>query len=201
LADTLDCYECTPDPYGTCKEGQTTCEPVFKQCAALKQVTFAESISPIEVKARGCGTPADCVEGSVNYGVSRAVVKSTCCSTNLCNSYPVISSNPPPNGRKCYTCVGENCGKTLQCLENENYCIKSVASSSGQTATLKGCASESVCLDLKTSLIKRLTNDTVTKNTGIKHYCCKGDFCNSASSASPALLLFLMPVFFMSYFS
>ncbi|XP_015258280.1 PREDICTED: urokinase plasminogen activator surface receptor-like [Cyprinodon variegatus] len=69
-----------------------------------------------EENAKGCGVPEGCVDGSLNLGTARSVLKTTCCSTNLCNTnYPAVPSNPPPNGKKCYFCDGQSCNNTLNC--------------------------------------------------------------------------------------
>uniref|UniRef100_A0A3Q2D1X3 UPAR/Ly6 domain-containing protein n=1 Tax=Cyprinodon variegatus TaxID=28743 RepID=A0A3Q2D1X3_CYPVA len=145
-----------------------------------------------EVKTRGCGLPEECVDGSLNLGINRTVVETTCCSTDLCNTnYTAVPSNPRPNGKKCYFCDGQSCTNTLNCVDDENHCVKATVSVGGQTITLKGCASKSMCLDQSSSLVNVLTN-----TSEISISCCQGDFCNSASSASPALLLSLVPLIF-----
>uniref|UniRef100_A0A3Q2G9W1 UPAR/Ly6 domain-containing protein n=1 Tax=Cyprinodon variegatus TaxID=28743 RepID=A0A3Q2G9W1_CYPVA len=178
-SDTLDCYQCIPDSSGTCTEVTATCD--------------TQSSSKLsEEKAKECGVSEGCVNRSLNLGIDRTVLETTCCSTNLCNkNYPAVSSNPHPNGKKCYFCDEQSCNNTLNCGDDENYCVKATVSDGGQTITLKGCASKSMCLDQSHSLVKGLT-----KSSEMKISCCQGDFCNSASSASPALLISLVPLIY-----
>ncbi|XP_041843471.1 ly6/PLAUR domain-containing protein 3-like [Melanotaenia boesemani] len=88
---------------------------------------------------------------------------------------PKDTSQSSPNGRKCFTCDGETCTKTVNCKGNEDHCMKSWTVD-GKNMT-KGCASKSDCAP----------NQVLRPGTGMS--CCQGDFCNSASSASAGLLL------------
>uniref|UniRef100_A0A3Q2GK76 UPAR/Ly6 domain-containing protein n=1 Tax=Cyprinodon variegatus TaxID=28743 RepID=A0A3Q2GK76_CYPVA len=175
-SDTLNCYQCLPDSTGTCTEGTATCATQSNHMCSL----LIGSSKLSEVQARGCGVPEECVDGSLNLGTDRTVVETTCCSTDLCNTnYPAVSSNPPPNGKKCFFCDGQSCTNTLNCVDDENYCVKATVSEGGQTITMKGCASKSMCLDQSRSLVKRLT-----KSSEISISCCQGDFCNKEGNNS-----------------
>ncbi|MED6262066.1 hypothetical protein ATANTOWER_013982 [Ataeniobius toweri] len=190
-ADTLKCYECSEDLSGTCTEKTTECPSQNYQCAVERSLIFQGGRKISDVKAKGCAVPEQCLEHSINFGVSRTVQKTTCCSTELCNNqFPDYKSIP--NGKKCFSCDGQSCTSTLNCEEDENYCIKATVNSEGQTLTLKGCASKSMCSDQATSLMKQFN--------GTQFSCCQGNYCNSASTASPILLHLLVPLFFSVFF-
>ncbi|XP_038141438.1 urokinase plasminogen activator surface receptor-like [Cyprinodon tularosa] len=144
-----------------------------------------------DMTAKGCAMSEECVDGSINFGIVRTVHMTSCCTTPLCNNrfqdYKSI-----PNGKKCFSCKGEDCTRTVNCEGEENHCIKMTANAAGVRVELKGCASKLMCTDQVTSLL--------TMYSGLQYSCCQGDYCNSASSASPALLLLLVPLFFSALF-
>uniref|UniRef100_A0A3P9P7X2 Uncharacterized protein n=1 Tax=Poecilia reticulata TaxID=8081 RepID=A0A3P9P7X2_POERE len=92
-----------------------------------------------------CASHHWCVETSVAYGNMREIYNATCCQENQCNTqilpFP-MEINPymsAPNGKKCFTCEGDDCRKPLNCHGIENYCFT-------QSKMLKGCASKRMCL-------------------------------------------------------
>uniref|UniRef100_A0A3B3XDI9 UPAR/Ly6 domain-containing protein n=1 Tax=Poecilia mexicana TaxID=48701 RepID=A0A3B3XDI9_9TELE len=123
-----------------------------------------------------------CVETSIHYGNYREVRNATCCKEDLCNTrIPDYMSGA--NGKKCYTCEGENCRKTLNCEGDEDFCF----TFSGKNNMTMGCISKQMCPGPPPS------QGDVTYEKMMK--CCQGDYCNSVSRVSPALLL-LMPLLF-----
>ncbi|XP_054892895.1 lymphocyte antigen 6S-like, partial [Poeciliopsis prolifica] len=143
-----------------------------------------------------------CHDFSVNNGDYRVAQKTSCCSGDLCNAQinntkPVFKSN----GRRCFSCDGENCMKTVSCAGDENYCVKATGNLQGVSLMSKGCASELICSDQFSSLLKQSTSEIPGYFTGPKISCCEGDYCNSASSASPILMLLLVPLLFSALFS
>uniref|UniRef100_A0A3B5R255 UPAR/Ly6 domain-containing protein n=1 Tax=Xiphophorus maculatus TaxID=8083 RepID=A0A3B5R255_XIPMA len=155
--------------------------------------------------SKGCITSELCINYSVSYGAYRIVQNSKCCSEDLCNAqinYTKLASYTfsTPNRKKCFSCDEENCMKTLKCAGDENYCIDVKV---GVTMMSKGCASKLVCSDQFSSVMSQLTS----RPPGTKISCCRGNYCNGASSpsstssTSPTLLLLLVPLLFSILFS
>uniref|UniRef100_A0A3B5M3Y7 UPAR/Ly6 domain-containing protein n=1 Tax=Xiphophorus couchianus TaxID=32473 RepID=A0A3B5M3Y7_9TELE len=128
------------------------------------------------VNFKGCMMPELCVENSVNYGTYKVVKNSVCCNGDLCNAQ-IPEYKSAPNGKKCFTCEGENCMKTLKCEGNENYCVKATRAQYG----------------FRASRVNQFSTEQLS--------CCQGDYCNSASRAFTYLLLLLVPLLFSNLFS
>uniref|UniRef100_A0A3B5Q9Q7 UPAR/Ly6 domain-containing protein n=1 Tax=Xiphophorus maculatus TaxID=8083 RepID=A0A3B5Q9Q7_XIPMA len=191
-ADNLKC-KCEPDQYGTCAKETTECSSKNYSCSVT-----TKGGAKSERNSKGCITSELCISFSVNYGAYRIVQNSKCCSEDLCN-------RPIPLPKKmCFSCDEENCMKTVKCVGDENYCIDVKVS-----FMMKGCASKSVCSDHFSSVMSQLTS----QHPGAKISCCRGNYCNSASSTispgskssasstSPTLLLLLVPLLFSNLFS
>ncbi|XP_054892857.1 phospholipase A2 inhibitor gamma subunit B-like [Poeciliopsis prolifica] len=215
-ADNLKC-KCESNTYGSCSQETTECSSQFDRCLAGIQVTTKGGMDS-ELKYKNCFKSEMCLNSSINYGAYRFAQKTRCCSGDLCNAqidYP--TPDYKSNGRKCFSCEGENCMKTLNCAGDENYCIKATDG----VITLKGCASEMICSDTSASRTNQFASRTnqfasrvnqfaswvnqsasrMNQFTGPKISCCKGNYCNSASSTSPILMLLLVPLFFSALFS
>ncbi|MEQ2305082.1 hypothetical protein AMECASPLE_033889 [Ameca splendens] len=190
-ADTLKCYECSEDFSGTCTEKTTECPSQNYQCAVGRTLGFQGGRKISDVKTKGCAVPEQCLEFSVNIGVSKYVQKTTCCSTELCNNQ-VPDYKSIPNGKKCFSLDEQNSTSILNCEGDENYCFKATVNAGGQTVTLKGCASKVICTDQITSQMKQFN--------GTQFSCCQGNYCNSASTASPILVHLLVPLVFSVFF-
>uniref|UniRef100_A0A096M2V8 UPAR/Ly6 domain-containing protein n=1 Tax=Poecilia formosa TaxID=48698 RepID=A0A096M2V8_POEFO len=184
-ADTLKC-ECESRTYESCSEKTTECSSQNDRCSAAISVMFEDGTKVYEVNFKGCAMHEVCVDYSFSYGAYRFVEKITCCNGDLCNT-EVPDYKLTPNGKKCFTCEKENCMKTLNCEGNENYCF--TATKCVENQTLKGCASKLIC------------SYQLNPFPGANFSCCQGDYCNSASSASPALLLLLVPLLISTLFS
>ncbi|XP_012710977.2 urokinase plasminogen activator surface receptor [Fundulus heteroclitus] len=181
-ANTLKCYECTPEITGTCTDQAKECTSTDNRCAAMTVLTYTGDSKPREIKAKSCTKAEGCVNGSVNFGFSKTVVE--CCASDLCNTKHVSDPKSIPNGKKCYSCEGQKCTKTLNCEGDQDYCIKTRVNFGGETLTLKGCASKMVCDENALASLQTVI--------GPGSSCCQGDYCNSASSASAGLPLLLM---------
>ncbi|XP_047454172.1 urokinase plasminogen activator surface receptor-like, partial [Mugil cephalus] len=193
-ASTLRCYDCIPEVTGTCNE-TTTCPTEKNQCAAVNLVSriyndycfIAGGSEVFNGTGKTCVLPEECGQHSVNFGVFRTVVTSKCCNTDLCNTQPAPEpSETNPNGRKCFTCVGQMCNTTLNCLGTEDSCISATVSTGGQNVTLKGCASKVLCTNKEFLRAIELLGAEVS--------CCQGDSCNSSSSTSAGLMLLVAPL-------
>ncbi|XP_038127619.1 urokinase plasminogen activator surface receptor-like isoform X1 [Cyprinodon tularosa] len=188
-ADTLTCHECVRDGFsnGCTEQGTAACSTQNHHCIAGRVYTFYDFGVLANIPYRGCSLPEECFEGTLNFGHTKGVLNSTCCSTELCNNqYPDAVYNAIPNGKKCFTCDSHTCNKTLTCNGDEDYCAESKVGDSGPSSTLKGCVSKVLCSDKSILLVEQLT--------GLKISCCQGDFCNSANSGSPIVLLLLVPL-------
>uniref|UniRef100_A0A3Q2CFW6 Uncharacterized protein n=1 Tax=Cyprinodon variegatus TaxID=28743 RepID=A0A3Q2CFW6_CYPVA len=181
-SDALNCYQCIPDSSGNCTEGTATCATQSNRCIALTTALSEEN-------AKGCGVPEGCVDGSLNLGTARSVLKTTCCSTNLCNTnYPAVSSNPPPNGKKCYFCDGQSCNNTLICVDDENYC-----SSKLNEEKARGCGLPEGCVDGSLNL--------GTARTVLKTTCCSTNLCNTNYPGKNPLFICLEILQYFAAFS
>ncbi|KAJ8378948.1 hypothetical protein AAFF_G00233130 [Aldrovandia affinis] len=179
----LQCYECIPTVFTPCTQ---TCPASQTKCGSVTVVTYVGS-SPTKIRAKSCGAPAECVSGSFNFGIGRTVINTECCDTDLCNSQNVPDgiADTNPNGKKCFTCLSEDCTGTTQCLGSENRCIKSSVSTGGHTMIVKGCASQSICAG---SLNAQVGDIAVNLS------CCQGDLCNNALRVGQNVLLLLVPL-------
>ncbi|KAJ8332756.1 hypothetical protein SKAU_G00416520 [Synaphobranchus kaupii] len=89
----------------------------------------------------------------------------------------------PPNGKKCFTCVGDDCTSTLQCIGPEDRCIKSSVTVNGQKVTKKGCVSKTICSGSLNSQLGAIAVDLS---------CCEGDMCNNALRIGQSILFLLL---------
>ncbi|KAL7393326.1 hypothetical protein ABVT39_009427 [Epinephelus coioides] len=187
----LKCYECIPGASGTCTDTTKECP---SQCGAARVISYAGGSKLADINSKDCAVAEECVEASMNFGITKTVITSKCCTSELCNTQPApepIKSNP--NGKKCFTCDGQSCTATLNCDGNEDYCISSKVSEGNEKVTVKGCASKLVCSNTASAQISGAIGGQVS--------CCQGNFCNSASSTSAGLLLLLTPLVSLVVFS
>ncbi|XP_046894659.1 urokinase plasminogen activator surface receptor-like [Hypomesus transpacificus] len=139
---------------------------------------------------KSCAVPAECLTGSLNFGISR--INNKCCTTDLCNSQTVPeSSSSTPNGKQCFTCNGQDCLTTLNCLGDDNSCISTITEVSGQKVSLKGCASKSMCAG---------SMSTELPGISFKLDCSDGNLCNNARSLTVSLLLLVAPLLSVALF-
>nr|XP_015832038.2 urokinase plasminogen activator surface receptor [Nothobranchius furzeri] len=180
--DTLQCYECLPDIFGNCTQTTKQCPSDSYQCAATRFMIYLGEFQLVDAPAKKCAAVQDCLNGSINFGVAKIVSKSQCCDGNYCNTAQVPEpSSFSANGRRCFSCEGTECGRTLNCEKNEDFCIKSTMNDNGQKRTMKGCASSLMCSAQSVAAIKQ--------KMGAEMSCCQGDYCNSADATRAGLLL------------
>uniref|UniRef100_A0A672HWU7 UPAR/Ly6 domain-containing protein n=1 Tax=Salarias fasciatus TaxID=181472 RepID=A0A672HWU7_SALFA len=132
----LECHQCFIG--GSCRTQEC---PAGFQCTAMRVTAYAGDDKILDMTMKGCGPQDMCFQGSLNLGISKAAWTTKCCSTDLCNDQPAPDpSRSDPNGKKCFTCDGQQCTKTLKCLGNEDYCISTTGNRIKMPA--KGCASQ-----------------------------------------------------------
>uniref|UniRef100_A0A668V352 UPAR/Ly6 domain-containing protein n=1 Tax=Oreochromis aureus TaxID=47969 RepID=A0A668V352_OREAU len=186
----LKCYNCIPGPSGGCIETKIDCPSSYTHGSSLVS-------GGLEYKRiwRTCFPPDQCFNGSVNLGFSQAVINIMCCTSDLCNSQDVPDSSiSSPNGKKCFQCDEKDCTKTLTCNGTEDYCISAaVNAGGGATTKVKGCASKMICSKPQTAQLSAVIGGEIS--------CCQGDLCNSASSTTAHLLLFVTPLISLVFFS
>uniref|UniRef100_I3KEG5 UPAR/Ly6 domain-containing protein n=1 Tax=Oreochromis niloticus TaxID=8128 RepID=I3KEG5_ORENI len=190
----LKCYNCIPGPSGGCIETKIDCPSSYTQCGSAR---MNSKMGGLEYKRiwRTCFPPDQCFNGSVNLGFSQAVINIMCCTSDLCNSQDVPDwSISSPNGKKCFQCDEKDCTKTLTCNGTEDYCISAaVNAGGGATTKVKGCASKMICSKPQTAQLSAVIGGEIS--------CCQGDLCNSASSTTAHLLLFVTPLISLVFFS
>ncbi|XP_075965714.1 urokinase plasminogen activator surface receptor-like [Anarhichas minor] len=184
-AHTLRCYECVPGASGTCQDRAIECPLSGQQCAALRLTSYAGGSILTEVNTKGCALAQECVEGSINFGISKTIITSECCNSALCNvQFAPVPSKSIANGKKCFQCNGKDCTATLNCEGTEDHCISARVTTGGESITVKGCASKVMCAP-ETAKMSRVSTEIS---------CCQGNYCNSASSTSAGLLLLVAPL-------
>ncbi|XP_048035721.1 phospholipase A2 inhibitor NAI-like [Megalobrama amblycephala] len=181
---SLSCYECM-GLNGSCADQKLkTCPSGSLQCESSTAVVQVGDITS-KVKAKDCAS--DCQSGSMNLGTVKAT--GSCCNTDQCNLQDAPDPSNVPNGKTCFSCenrTGQTCTSILSCSGTEDRCIKATVNFEGQSVSVKGCASKSVC-------------DATTSVSGIVSFsCCEGNMCNGVQSVSQSFLFLCCSL--LSYF-
>ncbi|XP_065100320.1 uncharacterized protein [Paramisgurnus dabryanus] len=182
---SLKCFECS-GIMGSCESKVTTCPGIATATCGSATIVTNTGGNEVKMQSKSCTVTEACITSSINFGVTRTVTSTQCCNSDLCNSKdaPDSSSNSL-NGKQCYSCDGLSCFNILNCLGNEDYCIKATVPGGSASQTVKGCASKSIC------------DATSQANAGYMSFsCCKGNLCNGAKSVTQNLLFLLWPLFF-----
>ncbi|XP_029573001.1 uncharacterized protein LOC115164532 isoform X3 [Salmo trutta] len=85
-AYSLKCFECTPGESGACTDKETDCPT---QCGNTRITSYMGGTKLSDVNMKSCSVPAQCLTASVNFGMMRTMIASTCCNTDLCNSQSI----------------------------------------------------------------------------------------------------------------
>ncbi|XP_048022716.1 urokinase plasminogen activator surface receptor-like [Megalobrama amblycephala] len=178
---SLSCYECM-GLTGSCADQKLkTCPSGSSQCMSSTAVAQAGGTSA-KVKIKDCA-PA-CQSGSLNLGTAKTTI--SCCNTDQCNLQDAPDPSNVPNGKTCFSCDGQSCSTILNCLGTEDRCITATATSGGQSVSVKGCASKSIC------------GTTASVSDFGSFSCCEGNLCNGAQSVSQSFLFLCCSL--LSYF-
>ncbi|XP_030075646.1 lymphocyte antigen 6E [Microcaecilia unicolor] len=90
---------------------------------------------------------------------------------------------------KCYTCPvtkkSSDCATESTCSVADKYCMKIIASASGETAVSKACTPD--CTEGK---------QTISGATA-SVYCCQSDLCNGATSVKISYLALVISLGFL----
>ncbi|XP_069041185.1 urokinase plasminogen activator surface receptor-like isoform X2 [Lepisosteus oculatus] len=180
---SLKCFKSaygSPETQEQCQDSETTC------AAETVRVTTGGNTQDVTVKR--CSKPQGCGQSvSINYGTSRTAINSTCCSTDLCNTVaPPAYGDSAPSGLECFTCEGQDCTKTLQCLWVEDRCMESSAKVGEQKLVLKGCVSRNACIGEG--------SEQLSQYLSVGYSCCQGNLCNSAKRVAQNIFLLLLPL-------
>ncbi|XP_056142448.1 urokinase plasminogen activator surface receptor-like [Lampris incognitus] len=185
-AYTLRCFECMPSGNtGSCKPKEQICTSP-DMCGALRITQYQGEFELLDISKKSCFSPDKCEKGSVSYGWGRAVINSTCCSTDRCNN----NNAPKPgvlsaNGKKCYVYNDQNITDILSCVGNEDCCVSATVMTEGRKISVKGCASRSMCSGSGSAQMTGVLSDI---------RCCQADLCNSAGGVGVSLLLLVAPM-------
>ncbi|KAK3547195.1 hypothetical protein QTP86_017564, partial [Hemibagrus guttatus] len=117
---SLKCHQCV-SAFSECNNEEKTCPD---QCLTSTTSVYAGVGKMTDISIKTCGTPAECISGSMNLGVTKVVHSSKCCKTDFCNSetLPALSKQVS-NGKKCYTCGSDGCSEIMNCEGNEDRCV------------------------------------------------------------------------------
>ncbi|XP_054478321.1 uncharacterized protein LOC129110163 [Anoplopoma fimbria] len=184
-AHTLKCNQCDIGNPGSCAVKE--CPLAGQRCSALRLTSYAGGSKIMDVTTKSCVMAEECVEASVNFGISQTVIKNECCNSDFCNDkLSPVPSKTGPNGKKCFQCNGQDCTATLNCEGTQDHCLSGKVNTGSGTVTLKGCVSKLLCSP---------GNQDLTRTMGTDMSCCQGDYCNSASIKSAGILLLVAPLF------
>nr|XP_015195583.1 PREDICTED: xenoxin-2-like [Lepisosteus oculatus] len=98
----------------------------------------------------------------------------------------VAYGDSTPNGLECFTCEGQDCTKTLQCVGAEDRCIKTTVKFRFYKFVMKGCVSKNACV--------AQGSEQLPKYLGEGFSCCQGNLCNSAKRVAQNIFLLLLPL-------
>ncbi|TFJ98654.1 A.superbus venom factor 1-like [Platysternon megacephalum] len=160
LGACLQCEVCSE--FGrNCRGSMETCSSGDDSCAITVFQTLIVGIHT-QVVTKSCMASSECRASPVvaRFGEGMAIRKSTtCCVWDACSTASVTMppANTTPNGRRCPACSSVfnfPCSEeTFDCTGSETHCIALAGSiamgSYPLQATLKGCATESACTQLK----------------------------------------------------
>ncbi|KAG1942996.1 hypothetical protein F2P79_015321 [Pimephales promelas] len=151
---TLSCYKCM-STNGTCaKQTEELCTNGASSCSSLTTVSRDGNQT-----YKGCTT--DCQHGSQNIGISK--MATFCCNTDLCNVKDAPDDFNIPNGKKCFSCDGQNCTNILKCTGSEDRCFKYEGENLEKEEVLR-CCEGNLCNG-------GANNTSFTQNTFL-FFCC-----------------------------
>ncbi|XP_023969429.3 phospholipase A2 inhibitor gamma subunit B-like [Chrysemys picta bellii] len=193
----LQCEVCN-GPGNNCTGSMQTCPAGQDSCAIFLTEVILEGVKS-QSFLKSCVPSSDCKVGTVsmNFGYGMATRTSVvCCVGDACRTTTVTvpPADTKPNGRICRGCYVLNAGQcneqTIACTGPETQCVDAAGtvtiSGSQMQTVMKGCASESVCTDIKvgSGTFAGITADLTTAK------------CTAASGAvgvAPGLVEILLP--------
>ncbi|XP_034030980.1 phospholipase A2 inhibitor and Ly6/PLAUR domain-containing protein-like isoform X2 [Thalassophryne amazonica] len=182
---------CCIDEGSSCTSTQCSASEL---CGATRITSYEGGTQMTDLTIRSCAVAENCVSALINFGVTKTVINTVCCSADNCNNQSV--PEPPsrnPNGKKCFTCDGRSCNTIMNCEGTEDHCISTTVSVDEQKVQLKGCASKLVCSDIVNSQLAAVIEGKIN--------CCQGNLCNGASRTSAAILMLVTPLLSLIMFA
>ncbi|XP_072556461.1 phospholipase A2 inhibitor and Ly6/PLAUR domain-containing protein-like [Paramormyrops kingsleyae] len=190
-AYTLRCYECTGEE--SCNGTEKSCPSSDYRCGRANYFENKGGTLHRLMHSKACMEPSQCSSGSVSFGTGGFAYHPECCDSDLCNGedHNVSISTHSLNGLKCFACLDDVCTNSVDCLENEHFCMSATANIFKLSHHIKGCVSESLCPSRDVTI-------HMGPLLGINMKCCKGELCNSSwrteQRLPPALLAFLTSI-------
>ncbi|TFJ97441.1 Phospholipase A2 inhibitor subunit gamma B [Platysternon megacephalum] len=163
LLATGSCLECEvcEGPGTSCSGTLQTCAAGYDSCGIIVTETTIVGMNQ-NIVIKGCVTSSECKVGTFTMNFGNGVTARTgiaCCLGDACKTTTVTvpPADPKPNGQRCPACIATifaQCNEvSTQCTGSDTRCIELTGTITiGETATLmtmKGCASESVCAQIK----------------------------------------------------
>ncbi|XP_073792206.1 urokinase plasminogen activator surface receptor-like [Danio rerio] len=177
---SLTCNQC-PGLQSSCT--QIPCPSGLFSCFAATPYASALGLSSSLATVKSCAPAIACPSGSINFG--HAKVSSYCCNEDLCNKDDAKDpSNDVPNGNTCYTCLGVYCKTQMACTGDENRCMNATWTFGGQSLSVKGCVSKSLCD----------ASNLIPHVKGLS--CCEGNLCNGAKSITWSIIFLCFPLLY-----
>uniref|UniRef100_A0A8C5WHC6 UPAR/Ly6 domain-containing protein n=1 Tax=Leptobrachium leishanense TaxID=445787 RepID=A0A8C5WHC6_9ANUR len=166
--DARSCIECYNTAGDSCTGPSKVCQTSDDVCMS-GVLTFGS----LGLFGRSCvqGTSSCNMSGSLLNG--QVQLATSCCNSDNCNpqALTLLPSKPETNGLKCLACpeTGVCDISPMYCTGQEKWCADVVLSGNSESlATIKGCATESVC----TFGNQTFDIDGVLMHLGI--YCTQG---------------------------
>ncbi|XP_034030979.1 phospholipase A2 inhibitor and Ly6/PLAUR domain-containing protein-like isoform X1 [Thalassophryne amazonica] len=172
---------CCIDEGSSCTSTQCSASEL---CGATRITSYEGGTQMTDLTIRSCAVAENCVSALINFGVTKTVINTVCCSADNCNNQSVPESpSRTPNGKKCFGCDGTDCTTIMNCEGTEDRWISTTASSltcctgQGSSCTSTQCSASELCG--ATRITAYLGGTQITDLT--RRSCVVAENCVSAS--------------------